>query len=255
MMKQLKLRPKFWIRPYKGGSNAAKLLAIALGGRLIKRHGSQYKQQVRDFVVNWGCSDPFLGGPLLNRPECVARAASKMATFRALAENGVQIPAWTQDVAQAREWGQRGRLLGRDLDRGSQGRGIAVYEKGQELGRHLFYVRFVRKDREFRVHVVNGTVIFVQEKLKKKGVENGDRYIRSHARGWCFAFHHLVEKPAPQVVLDAGLAAVRALGLDFGAVDIAWSEHSGATVLEVNTAPGIEESSLAAYANAFQRLL
>jgi D-alanine-D-alanine ligase-like ATP-grasp enzyme len=114
----------------------------------------------------------------------------------------------------------------------------------------------MQKDREFRVHVVKGTVIFVQEKLRKKEVgDAGNKYIRSHGNGWCFAFQHLGERPSPQAVLDIGVAAVRGIGLDFGAVDIAWSERSGATVLEVNTAPGIEQTTVAAYADAFQRLL
>jgi hypothetical protein len=255
-MLKMKRRVKFWVWPYKGGSNAAARLADVLGGRRIKRENSRYRRQVRDFVINWGSTSPLDNGPVVNHYDAVRVATSKMATFRALADAGVQVPAWTQDRDLAREWVGRGRVLGRDLDHGSQGKGITVYEKDAEIGEHLFYVRYMRKDREFRVHVVKGTVIFVQEKLKKKEVENvGNKYVRSHRYGWCFAFHHLAERPAPQAVLDIGVAGVAALGLDFGAVDIAWSERSGPTILEVNTAPGIEESSLVAYADAFQRLL
>jgi hypothetical protein len=252
----MKRRPKFWFWPYKKGSQSVQGLVEALDGRIIRRHNSKYRRQLRDFVINWGSTTPMDAGPVVNGYEAVKRATSKMETFRVLAEKGVQVPAWTKDINQAREWGQRGRILGRDLDKGSQGRGITVYDKGAELGEHLFYVRYMQKDREFRVHVVQGTVIFVQEKLRKKEVgDAGNKYIRSHGNGWCFAFHHLDEQPAPQAVLDIGVAAVRALGLDFGAADIAWSQRSGATILEVNTAPGIEESTLVAYADAFQRLL
>lgn len=254
-MLKLKRRPKFWIWPYNGGSNAAFNLAVALGGRIIRRRDSKYRRNPQDRVINWGSSQGFDNGPMVNSPVAVRRATSKMETFRALADAGVQTPSWTQDHGVASEWVQKGRILGRDLDHGSQGRGITVYERGAVVGKHQFYVRYMKKEREFRVHVMNGTVIFTQEKLKKKGVDDADKYIRSHNRGWCFAFLHLAEHPAPQAVLDSGVAAVRALGLDFGAADIAWSERSGATVLEVNSAPGIEESSLAAYANAFQRNL
>ena len=255
-MLNMKRRAKFWVWPYKGGSNAATGLADALGGRLIKRTNSRYRRQLRDFVINWGSTSPIDYGPVVNHYNAVRLATSKMDTFRVLADAGVQVPAWTKDHKQACEWAERGRILGRDLDKGSQGKGITVYERGAVVGEHLFYVRYMQKEREFRVHVVKGTVIFVQEKLKKKEVGDvGNKYVRSHRYGWCFAFKHLDDKPAPKAVLDIGVAAVRALGLDFGAVDIAWSERSGATVLEVNTAPGIEESSLVAYADAFQRLL
>lgn len=251
---KLRQRPKFWIYPY-GASNAAIALAEALDGRVILRRNSRYRRQLRDLVINWGASSGFDNGPIINHPRAVKVATSKTATFERLAAAGVQVPAHTSDPNVARAWVAEGRVLGRDLDNGSQGRGIHVYEKGAALGPHRFYVKYVRKQREFRIHVMRGEVIFKQEKLKKNGVEDADKYVRSHHRGWCFAFHHLEEKPVPEVVLRAGVDAVRALGLDFGAVDIAWNERSGATVLEVNTAPGIEESSLVAYADAFQRLL
>lgn len=251
----LQRRPKFWIWPYSGGSNAASLLAVALGGRLIKRHNSKYRRQIRDFVINWGSTHKLDNEGIINTYEAVERATSKMETFRVLTNAGVQTCKWTKDLGKAREWATEGRILGRDLDHGSQGRGITVYNKGEMPKEHQFYVKYVRKQREFRVHVVKGTVIFVQEKLKKKGVDDAHPYIRSHSRGWCFAFHHLKQEPPAQGVLDTAVAGVRALGLDFGAVDLAWSDRDGATILEINTAPGIEESTVAAYADAFQRLL
>jgi glutathione synthase/RimK-type ligase-like ATP-grasp enzyme len=42
--------------------------------------------------------------------------------------------------------------------------------------------------------------------------------------------------------------------LDFGGVDIGWNQRHGAAVFEVNTAPGIEETSLQAYVEAFKTL-
>ena len=173
-------RPKFWIWPYKGGSNAAHALANAIGGRVIKRKNSKYRRSIKDRVINWGASVGFDNGPMANAPLAVRRAASKMETFRILADAGIQVPSWTRDKRIASEWAQRGRVLGRDLDRSSQGRGITVYDKGAQLGDHLFYVRYMLKQREFRVHVMNGTVIFAQEKLKKKGVEDANKYIRSN---------------------------------------------------------------------------
>ncbi len=90
--------------------------------------------------------------------------------------------------------------------------------------------------------------------LKQKGAENVDKYIRSHRRGWCFAFNHLADKPLPVGVDQLGLDACAALGLDFGAVDIGWNIKDGATIFEVNTAPGIEETTLEMYIKAIQGL-
>jgi len=50
------------------------------------------------------------------------------------------------------------------------------------------------------------------------------------------------------------LAAVSALGLDFGAVDIIYNEHENQYyVLEVNTAPGLEGTTVEKYAEAFAK--
>lgn len=253
-----KKRVKFWIRPYRKGSVSARLLADALDGRLIRVANSYFKPRQQDFVINWGNSNDYFDYmAILNRPEAVRIATSKLKTFSALAQAGVPHPPHTTELNTALRWSKEGSwVVGRDLDKGKGGAGVVVYHHGAEPREHKFYTKYIKKKREFRVHVVCGQSIFVQEKLKKK--EDGgnyDKYIRSHNRGWCFAFNHFGEKPYPPEIMDIAIRAVSAVGLDFGAVDIAWNEDDGPYVLEVNSAPGIEESSLAAYASAFLRLL
>jgi hypothetical protein len=126
-----------------------------------------------------------------------------------------------------------------------------VYPRGADLGRHLFYTRYYRKNREFRIHVMDGQVFWRQEKLRIRGAENVDPYIRSHTKGWCFAFNHFHTNPVPPSCDAAAISAVRVLGLDFGAVDIGWHVDNGVVIFEVNTAPGIENTTLAKYVEAF----
>jgi hypothetical protein len=236
--------------PYGPSKTAYQLVKAALGLK-IRRVNSRYKYRPRHLVINWGSSmlpPALVGKPVLNKPEAVRRATSKQATFRFLRDAGVSVPDWTADRQVAQGWLQDCKVLGRDLDHGSQGRGITVYKRRGELGDHKFYVKYSRKEREFRVHVFGKTVIFIQEKLKKRGVENANKYIRSHDRGWCFAFNHLIQDPCPLDCYNQAITAVEALGLDFGAVDMGWNSEDGVTVFEVNTAPGLEGTSLMAYA-------
>lgn len=242
---------KLWFRAY-GHSDTCDALAEAVDGKRLKLKGSKYRKHPGDVLVNWGSTKPFDYPVDLNKPENVTIATSKMATFLYLQNAGIPIPRWTQDKAEVLKWKEK--VVGRDLDSGRSGRGIVVYKKDQEVGNHLFYTEYFRKDREFRIHVFRGKVIFEQEKLKRKDADVADNYIRSHDRGWCFAFHHLTERPTPAVAKDVAVAAVSTLGLDFGAVDIGWHKDNGAVVFEVNTAPGLEESSLEAYATAFRSL-
>ena len=54
-----------------------------------------------------------------------------------------------------------------------------------------------------------------------------------------------------RTVLSAGIRAVGCLGLDFGAADIGWNSHDGEpSVYEVNTAPGLEGTTLDKYYGA-----
>lgn len=222
-----------------------------MDGRILKLEGSQYRKKNGHVLINWGSTQP-LPGCDVNKPDNVAIAVSKRQTFKVLQAAGVPIPLWTENKEEAIKW--KRKVVGRDSDNGRGGQGITVYQRGEALKQHLFYSSYFKKRREFRIHVFKDKVIFEQEKLKKKGLENGaDKYIRSHDRGWCFAFKHLDADPVPDVVREKARAAVVALGLDFGAVDIGWNADDGACVFEVNTAPGLEESSLLAYRREFQQ--
>jgi hypothetical protein len=176
-----------------------------------------------------------------------------MATYDTMVAAGLPCPMYTKNKELAASWLVKGKVLGRDLDRGSQGRGITVYRKGEILGDHRFYVKYLKKEREFRYHVVRGKVVHVAEKMRVGKANRGDNYnalIRSHHNGWVLAFNHLVGNPPPQGGERIASYACGALMLDFGAVDMGWNPNIGFFVLEVNTGPGIEETTLAKYAEA-----
>lgn len=191
------MRPRFWFWAYNNGSGSANQLIEALNGRLIRHERSKYRQRYSDIVVNWGSGHPPPNVRVsLNQPQAVVLAIHKMGTFNHLRAAGIPVPEFTQNIVTAREWNGTSRILGRDSNTGRSGHGITVYDRGSvpQIRQHLFYVKYWRKQREFRIHVFNGRVIFEQEKLQKNGAreEAGySKYIRSHLRGWCFAFNHL----------------------------------------------------------------
>lgn len=243
---------KYWFKSYHH-SNTLFDLAAEVGGKVLKLEGSKYRKKRGHILVNWGCSENDARKYDLNKPWAVRLAANKLLTFEALSQAEVKIPDYTESKDIANKWLDNCKVLGRDTATGRGGVGITVYKKGQVIDKdHLFYVKYYKKQREFRIHVFNDNVIFEQEKLKKKGVEDANKYIRSHDRGWCFAFNHLRDSPVPDCVREQATTAVYALGLDFGAVDIGWNDDAGTCVFEVNTAPGLEASSLQAYKKAIE---
>ena len=124
----------------------------------------------------------------------------------------------------------------------------SLARKPEELVSAPLYTKGIKKDREFRIHVMGGEVIFQQEKkmmAKGRRPERFNAHVRNHANGWVFADQNLV---IPGQVIDVARRCVVSCGLDFGAVDVLWNDKLGAFILEVNTAIGLQPKLAAIYA-------
>lgn len=248
------------ILPYKIGSKSARLLAEGLTAQLgLKvrrvRHDGRYRPKARSLVVNYGSGGAphWLGNTrTLNAPSACARAGNKLSAFTAFKNANLSIPEFCTDQATARGWIAAGAtVVARTILNGHSGRGIVLCDSQHPLVPAPLYVKYKKKRKEFRVHVFQGQVIDVAEKRKRR-VEarpaNFDGYVRNLANGWVFCRDNVMRP----VDLDGlAIGACRALALDFGAVDIIWNEREGRCyVLEVNTAPGLEGTTLTNYTNA-----
>jgi glutathione synthase/RimK-type ligase-like ATP-grasp enzyme len=209
-------------------------------------------------LLNWGCSRlPLEVGPgqlVLNPPAAVSRAACKLRTFDTLSGAGVRIPSYWRRAADAN---RDGIVLARTTTRGSGGEGIVVVRPGEELPEAPLYTQYIRKVSEYRLHVVRDSVIMIQQKRRENGADQtaDQQLIRNYGNGWIFAANDVrfTNEEQKQDCIAQSTAAVWALGLDFGAVDLVVGRNDGrAYVLEVNTAPGLQSPTLLAqYAEAF----
>ena len=241
------------IYPYKQGSRSARALADALGGRVLRLQGSTYRYNARDVLINWGNSQgiPYRDARYLNNSMCVLNASNKRTAFDIMQRAGVQIPEfWTnqEDIPD-----EAFPIVCRTILNGHSGAGIVIANDRSQLVRSPLYVRYMKKRDEYRIHVGREGIIAVQRKAIPNGTEPLDTRIRNHHNGYVFVRNNV--EPPRQVVEQARLA-IAALGLDFGAVDIIWNNHYQlATVLEVNTAPGLEGQTITDYANYFRNLI
>lgn len=211
-------------------------------------------------IINWGNSHIIQladGGPqqVINNFEVVHKASNKLSTFRALENiDGIRIPNFTTDLDVARSWVADGTgVLCRTQLHGHSGAGIVLaMSNGQELVAAPLYVAYVKKQKEFRVHVAFKEVIDVQEKRKRRDLPEGfatNFQVRNHQTGWVYCREDIVE---PVGLREMAVKTVQALGLDFGAVDIIYNAKQDACYcLEVNTAPGLEGTTIEKYAKAF----
>ena len=250
-----------YLFPYKLASLSCKALADAMELTRIKPINSAYKPKQEDVIINWGSHNEAINQlasnlRVINHPSNVEAASNKLSAFRALTDAGINVPVYfTPDRFNQIPEAKRNKLYARTLLESHSGNGIHVvdYAGFQALGNQVKLVTLpVDNTSEWRVHVVNGRVIFVQKKAKPTGTDaNPD--IKTHAHGWIFK--HMDIKP-PQSMQNLAINAVAALGLDFGAVDIAYNKNTKtSTVFEINTAPGLEGETINAYRDAFFDLL
>ena len=238
----------------KKGSKGSQALAKALKLRRMKVGSYAQFGQVFTPVINWGHSKAHF--PIgLNKADAVNNAADKRLTFAKLKEANIPTVKWTVDKAEANLWFANGAIVvARTKVRAACGRGIVLCkqnhpEASSELVEAPLYTKYMNKDRELRIHVFQGKVIALAEKKRRRGVTRtlSQRLVQSHDNGWVFCTPDHIHTSTKLLAIKA----IKALGLDFGAVDVI-IRRGKAFILEVNTSPGLEGRTLTAYVEAMK---
>ncbi len=245
------------IYPYNQYSKSAKALAKAMNIRRIRHTG--VKPVHTDVVINWGAGriKRNIVAYCLNQPYAVKAAANKLQTFKTI-DGHCPTPYYTQSKEEASKWLAEGSIVvERHTLTGHSGEGIRLVHKDDED--HVLsddaklYVKYIPKKNEYRLHVFRDEVFFVQRKARNKDVPDGDINwkVRNHGNGFIYAHEDVdVTEQAKQ----AAIMAVKVLGLDFGAVDMIYNERKNAYfILEVNTACGLEGTTLDKYVEIFTK--
>jgi glutathione synthase/RimK-type ligase-like ATP-grasp enzyme len=185
----------------------------------------------------------------LNKPNAIELASNKLNTFLEFrSKSFTDVPDWTTNPSEAQHWLDLGlKVYCRTTTRGHSGNGIVICSDGNRLAYAPLYTLHSKHKHEYRVHIFRGQVLDVQMKRKRNGATCGTG-IRNHANGWVYA---RAEIAPPEELLLSSINAVKLLGLDFGAVDIGHRVVDNKFfVFEVNTAPGLEGTTLDKYSKA-----
>lgn len=251
------------VLPY-GASDSCRALRDALvaafqsnnqvAPRMLRHENSDFRGRGSDVIVNYGNrSAPaavFGQATVLNAQSALNNAANKTNALNLMSRAGVSTVPYTTDRATAQRWLEEGdTVYARATLNGHSGEGITVHKQGADgsvpvLPQNPLYTKAITgQRREWRVHIFKGVITYVQVKRRANGYQENPNYqedVRNHHTGWIYATENI--NPSAAVLRNAA-AAVAALGLDFGAVDII-SRRDDAWVLEVNTAPGLTGTTL-----------
>jgi glutathione synthase/RimK-type ligase-like ATP-grasp enzyme len=161
-----------------------------------------------------------------------------------------------------------------------------------KLKKKGYFQNYIDIESEFRLHVVNGEVIYAQRKVprdnlkqahvddqldkisrmaEKKGqkldkdtlefalgyqgdkIAGQDLIIKSNTRG--YKFSNVALKNVNKDLAAEAIKALEALGLQFGAVDCCLDTDKKAWIIEVNTGPGLEGTAFKNYVAAFSKMI
>lgn len=155
-----------------------------------------------------------------------------------------------------------------------------------------YFQNFIDVESEYRLHVFKGNLIYAVKKVKRSNMEqafksqqsekiksiadkkkkkldpdtmdfvlgrmakqntHANMIIKSNDKGWKFS--RIKNENVKKDLLKQAAKAIESLGLDFGAVDCCMDSDGKAWIIEVNTGPGLEGSSLEAYVEAFKKAI
>ena len=244
---------------FSNDSQGSKLVAGALGVKRMLHEGSTWIPSNKKVVINWGCGGDIPGvcyraGRLINHPEAVMRIINKATFFdecRAEPKKAPRVPQFTNSPAEAKGWLQAGHIvLARTILEGARGDGIVVMKSALDFVPARLYTMYIDKDAEYRIHVVNGKMVFKQQKIWDEETPRKNPYVRNRENGFI-----LITKvrPVEQDAIDQSIKAVKFFGLDFGAVDVVVLDDV-AYVLEINSAPWMDAASAEAYADELKEM-
>ena len=169
-------------------SKSLKLLANALTAKLGYRVWRSSKLKPNRKHIRYGdCKD-------------------KLYQYQWFEANKVSSLPFTTDVSVISKWLAEGAtVVARTLTKASEGKGIVLLEANSNVVPAPVYTKYLKKKREFRVHVYKETVVSVLEKRKKKGVYNGESKIRNTANGYVFCRENVTE---PEGIRELALKAI-----------------------------------------------
>lgn len=194
-------------------------------------------------LLRWGNSESFPTSRVqleLNTAEAVSNASNKLRMMQLLKENNISMPEFTTTLDNIESMKDES---GNYYIRSKQG--VVRYGNDFNPITDSYASKPIpNKRREYRVHVFNGKIVAIYEKIPHgRGEEN----FSQPALFKSFNCHFSLSDPSISRCNETGqqlaIDAVRSLGLLFGGVDVIRDKDGNFFCCEVNSAPGLNENN------------
>lgn len=198
-------------------------------------------------VVRWGTREALPTNNetvVYNRADALKVATDKKLSREVFIEKGVNCPVLVTGNNFSEDFLP---IIGRPPIH-SKGRNFAVLRSEREFRDHYamhgndwYYSNFIDKDSEFRIHVAHGKALAVMEKPRPQNENIAWNRAQNDVDPFTYVDWDAVDERGLKPVVVEAIKAVKAVGLDFGGVDV-MLKGDMAYVLEVNTAPTLNSS-------------
>jgi len=209
------------------------------------------KRLKTDVVLRWGSTETFnrLTSRIeLNSVQAVTNASNKLTMMRNLVAASIPTPEILFDLTNTENLDNYRDEAGGFFVRGSNQE--VRYDDTLKRGDLYVSKPLPNKRREYRVHVFNGEVIAIYEKIAN---EENTKLFKSHN-----CHFELKNKDNCKLSLanqQVCIDAVNSLGLLFGGVDVLRDKDQNIFISEVNSAPGLNGTNIDRYVNKITEYL
>src|SRR6185437_2890927 len=219
--------PNVLLSPWKGGT--PRRLCNALG--LYLRTPDQFRAHPLARVgtlVNWGnYARDIESRRVLNAPQAVASACSKLMTFRILSDAKIPTLEYTTDRNLATGWTEVASVFAHINPHAHSAQGLELIRKGADkstVPAAKVYTKYFPKSVESRTHVIrekDGSFRHLYLEKRRVSKERYDEFdleespttfIRTWANGWIFAREVMEDSQA----IDLAIKTLALFKLDYG---------------------------------------
>lgn len=214
--------------------NITKATGSKLAEELSISHGESPPRSGVATLIRWGNGGGIGHNPrkVVNKQNAVNLAIDKLAASKTWDERRIRIPKLVTNVVPC---------IARTRQH-TQGQGLwFLFDTAQiaEVKREGadYFIEYIPTAQEWRIHVVDGEIAFVQPKYPTKRRTSAFGGVQGFGNDW----HKHVVNPneAPRQACDVALAGTIALGLDFGGADVVEGLDGKCYLLEINTGPAL----------------